>query len=922
MRLDKMKVVMVMRSFLQTVSWKKVGVFSTVFAIVASLTLALVLREPPKNSRVVKPEAGQSLARRAPLALMSTAGSPGQLVPTPPQDGGPFIPQSTNGLIGWDATIPGGGAIPAVANVAALAALSTNGFTSGQLVFVEAPPSYYVWYPSSAPAGSSTVAGSTGIYAYLSGGNANEIQAYPLGVGTDGGVQDDWPSLHAIEVAAAGAVPVRLMPGTWHADSIQPIPSGTTLLGSPEVEIVAALHGQSSGTAQVAAITANVLTTGASLTLAADVVAGTSQITTSTTDSGSLVGSYVQLLNSDDHGGLYLVQSTSLSDAGAGLILQLDRPVYFTYPIATATLAVVSTLPTDITVLGGGMHLTGTGAWWIAFSGALRVTIDNIVFDTTGGVPVDNGGGIALFDTTTLDSTFSRLYSTSANPTIGTGLFLAGVERTKIVDCVIEGVTNASAAGATVNLSADSDVSMTSNGNRSGLQIVAGNSNVRWSGTYTGNAVDGVDVDGTAIAGSHATLSANLGVGFNPSVVYSACTNPTLEDARLNGNYGGGLSVGNCTGFRGTHLDLSNNYGSNVTITTSAVDAVLTSYDASSTFPLLYVKNASNTSPIVITCADSAGNASQCAIPVGGTVNATIAGVGGNTAANGNLTCSYVTPGTCTLDANGNGAYTSGGTMQIETGTGILAEASSTFYTGIVRGNFGAGSAITNATASTKVTFDGLSAELGTLPTSTFGMTAAGAITTVQNSLFDLECTQGCFLWTIDGTPSYLTVESSYAYGSAASTEGAGTNNSGIVTVGLDVNWNNVRDAFRFFGGGQVIRESPTNGAAYNVAVANVLVTNAGTTLSDSQYSFPKMVWTGNIDAGITVTFPNLPGNWIVDPSQMKFQSGAGLTLASGSGSVTIGQVTNGPTLCIVSTTGNNTIATTCPVAQDGGILP
>ncbi len=109
MRLDKMKVVMVMRSFLQTVSWKKVGVFSTVFAIVASLTLALVLREPPKNSRVVKPEAGQSLARRAPLALMSTAGSPGQLVPTPPQDGGPFILQANSGVMSWPPAPPDGG---------------------------------------------------------------------------------------------------------------------------------------------------------------------------------------------------------------------------------------------------------------------------------------------------------------------------------------------------------------------------------------------------------------------------------------------------------------------------------------------------------------------------------------------------------------------------------------------------------------------------------------------------------------------------------------------------------------------------------------------------------------------------------------------------------------------------------------------
>ena len=111
MRFDKTKAVIRVRSFLQTVSWKRVGVFSTVFAIVASLTLALALREPPKNSGVaestlISREAGQPLARRAPLALMSTAGSPGQLIPTPPQDGGPFVPQSTNGFIGWDATIP------------------------------------------------------------------------------------------------------------------------------------------------------------------------------------------------------------------------------------------------------------------------------------------------------------------------------------------------------------------------------------------------------------------------------------------------------------------------------------------------------------------------------------------------------------------------------------------------------------------------------------------------------------------------------------------------------------------------------------------------------------------------------------------------------------------------------------------------
>jgi hypothetical protein len=53
----------------------------------------------PENSRV---DASTSPLARHVLAA-GTAGSPDTLIPTPPQSGGPYIPQALNGAISWDA---------------------------------------------------------------------------------------------------------------------------------------------------------------------------------------------------------------------------------------------------------------------------------------------------------------------------------------------------------------------------------------------------------------------------------------------------------------------------------------------------------------------------------------------------------------------------------------------------------------------------------------------------------------------------------------------------------------------------------------------------------------------------------------------------------------------------------------------------
>ena len=82
--------------------------------------------------------------------------------------------------------------------------------------------------------------------------------------------------------------------------------------------------------------------------------------------------------------------------------------------------------------------------------------------------------------------------------------------------------------------------------------------------------------------------------------------------------------------------------------------------------------------------------------------------------------------------------------------------------------------------------------------------------------------------------------------------------------------------------------------------------------LSSAEYAFPLLVLTGLVTTNVTLTFPNLPGVWLLDVSGVTYDPEVGLTVASGSATALIGSPAGGqPGLVVVCTRGSNTIAAT-----------
>ena len=757
------------------------------------------------------------------------------------------------------ALIAGAGFI-SVLNLAALTAFDTSGLVRGQLAFVQQAseaPSYWALYPAgyAPPTGAVTVpAVGGGVWAYIAGGIAGEVQVYPLETGAD-----DWAPLNAVTTAVAGNVPVRLMAGTWQARTIQPLPNGTTLRMSSTVKIVSFLAGLISPNTQTAPISAMVLQAGASLTMTADIIAGSDLIPVTAT-AGVVAGvTRVFILSSaaTNTGAQYLITAIN------GDVLTVDRPILFPYAVATSTLQIIASQPTDITVEGGFATVTGTGAFLVAFSGALRVVIRQLVFDASGGVPSDEGGGLVLFDTGSLDSYFEQVYAYDV-PTTNGGVF-AGVERCQ-AQGVFQGLTQ---NGFLCNLSADCDLDLACNNNgAAGLSITDDNTKIRWTGTYNGNGGGGVVVDGDQIAGYDADIHYNLtGPGYSCSNAFSPCTNPTLTNCRLHVN-ATGVAIGTATGFRGVQVDAADNIGINLAVSATAVDTQFTSYDASSEFEPLDVLAASDTHPIIVETGDGAGNPAEHGLgAVGQTAAVNIAGVTGNTATNGtNLVATILSATTFSVPQAGNGAYTGGGTVLLLTGTGISVLADAQFYAGVERGNFGGGSAIT--VTGCHATFCGLDAELDTLVTGTFGTVTGAGRVDLQNARFDFEINTGAFIWTSDGTSSIYVGPNVKALGTTAGTEGAGFNSSGLVVIENSVDLSAVRAAFLEFGGGTYVRLAASPNVPFAMQWVNVSVASAvNVDLSVAQAAFPGLALTGALGGNISLIFAVQDADYGVDPA-------------------------------------------------------
>jgi hypothetical protein len=764
-------------------------------------------------------------------------------------------------------TAPPGAGFISVASIPALAALPTTGLVKGQLAFVQGSsvaPSYWGLYPAgfSPPTGALTIpaaAPELGVWAYVAGGISGEVQVYPLQNGTD-----DWPLLNGVLNSVAGNVPVRMMPGVWQAKSIQGIPNGTTLRMSSTVRIVSSLAGLISPNVQTAPLSASVLIGGASLGLTADLVAGSNLVEVG--DVAGVVAGQTRVFLLDSvgpFGAQYLVTVVTPSGVGSSGTLTLDRPAFFAFPMATSTIQTIVSQPTDITIEGGFATVTGTGAWEVAFSGGLRCNVSQLVFDSSGGVPADGGGGLCLLDTGSLDCHFSEFYAYDF-PT-GVGGFAAACERCSMA-MVVQGILG---EGVECNLSADCDLDIQAYGCTGyGLVILTGNSKVRWSGTFSGNAAGGVVIDGNEIAGHDAEICFQLtSTGYECSNAFTACTSPTLTNCRITNNLNG-ISVGTCTGFRGAQVDVSNNSGVNVTVAAGAIDPELTSYDASSTFPLLDVLGASNANPIVITTGDGAGNPAEHGLgPTGQTATVTIAGVTGNTNANGtNLVATVISPTQFSIGVAGNGAYAGGGTVQQLTNAGMQLSADCRLAAGIVRGNFGGGSAI--SVNGIHATFDGLYGTALSLVTGTFGTVTGGGRVDLHSVVMDFEQSAGAFLWSSDVTSLIYCGPDVVAKGTTAHSAGAGFNSSGLVIIENSVDLSACIPGFVVFGGGVFARvahapDVPFTKEWTSVSVASAVAVN----VSVAQSAYPGLALVGALGASIALVFAAQDADYEVDPS-------------------------------------------------------
>lgn len=92
--------------------------------------------------------------------------------------------------------------------------------------------------------------------------------------------------------------------------------------------------------------------------------------------------------------------------------------------------------------------------------------------------------------------------------------------------------------------------------------------------------------------------------------------------------------------------------------------------------------------------------------------------------------------------------------------------------------------------------------------------------------------------------------------------------------------------------------------AAISIAASHVL--------TSTEYNNPVIELTGACGTSSELTFPNLPGIWFLDLANCTFAAETGLGVVSGSGSASVvGTSTPAAKLCIVRTSGANTIVVT-----------
>jgi hypothetical protein len=395
-----------------------------------------------------------------------------------------------------------------------------------------------------------------------------------------GGGVDDWPRLMGTIVAAAIAngQTVVMLPGTaaapWQCLSTVQVPSGASILGTPETVVNVNLTGVTTADTPFTLAPGTLSLTAAT---AVDIAAGATAITSPITVP---VNSVIVLSTTT---GKTTMRYKVLAVTGSGpYTLTLDRPVLFTtFTVANATtISLLTGGSSNVTIDGQGMLVLGVKAGGLAdFALAYRASLKNIVFDATGMVfnaGANPGIGFtACFDSKaedvavlqaavtanvviqTCESFFGTRFRVAADGVGGTseGILVENSIVCTLRDTVVSGVTS---MGCEVNASTDilleggtftKCAPLVLATNIGCVHITNGSLRTKLVNLVMSySRADGLDIDSTIAApvGTIVVGCSVIGNANNGFYVFPGCLGTQITDVQSTGNADGDLVQADC----------------------------------------------------------------------------------------------------------------------------------------------------------------------------------------------------------------------------------------------------------------------------------------------------------------------------------------------------------------------------------------
>lgn len=407
---------------------------------------------------------------------------------------------------------------------------------------------------------------------------AGIIPVTSYGATGDGSTDNSTAFQTAVNAISGTGLVLYIPAGTYRFTHPLVLPSAITIQGDPQATLVQAMTP--SGGQNQTIFYSQYTIQGSATTLAANNTPGTSTLSVT---ASMPVGQLFRLSNASTD--LIVRYYTVNAISGTGpYTVTVDRAVTNQWASADHVQP-MSAQPTDIRVIGNGMHVTGTGDRYWECYGCLRGYVEGIVVTPTGGT-LPNGSIAMSMDLGSRDSRFvNDIVDCGGGP--DTGLALESNEASSIFN---SRVYNAHQAAIDVYDSTAAYVIDSHAWNSgTGIALNADATSVGCvdcgviGGSYNANSSTGVLIAGPATGASVVGVSANYNAAFGIQMNTTAGTPVAtrLSNVRAVGNPTGILANG--SGWVIDTADVSGNSTSGLNITTGGTAGNVTTVGGTGT---------------------------------------------------------------------------------------------------------------------------------------------------------------------------------------------------------------------------------------------------------------------------------------------------------------------------------------------------